>query len=67
MSKLDRFIREREVLEITSLSRTTLWRIVKNDQFPRPVRISAGRVGWRESAIISWQENPAEWCPTKAV
>ena len=67
MSKLDRFMRERDVLDATSLSRTTLWRIMKSGQFPRPVRISPGRVGWRESAIIAWQENPAEWCSTKAV
>ena len=67
MSKLDRFMRERDVLDATSLSRTTLWRVMKNGQFPRPVRISPGRVGWRESAIIAWQENPAEWCPPKAV
>ena len=67
MSKLDRFMRERDVLDATSLSRTTLWRVMKNGQFPRPVRISPGRVGWRESAIIAWQENPAEWCPVKAV
>ncbi|MGP5403432.1 helix-turn-helix transcriptional regulator [Pseudomonas helleri] len=40
---------------------------MKSGQFPRPVRISPGRVGWRESAIIAWQENPAEWCPPKAV
>lgn len=66
MSKLDRFMRERDVLEATSLSRTTLWRVMKNGQFPRPVRISPGRVGWRESAIIAWQENPGEWCSTEA-
>ncbi|MGP5403430.1 helix-turn-helix transcriptional regulator [Pseudomonas helleri] len=40
---------------------------MKSGQFPRPVRISPGRVGWRESAIIAWQENPVEWCPVKAV
>ena len=67
MSKLDRFMRERDVLDVTSLSRTTLWRVMKSGQFPRPVRISPGRVGWRESTIIAWQVNPAEWCPTKAV
>ncbi|MGP5366943.1 helix-turn-helix transcriptional regulator [Pseudomonas helleri] len=67
MSKLDRFMRERDVLDVTSLSRTTLWRVMKSGQFPRPVRISPGRVGWRESAIIAWQENPVEWCPVKAV
>ncbi|WP_081501793.1 helix-turn-helix transcriptional regulator [Pseudomonas sp. GM60] len=60
-------MRERDVLDATSLSRTTLWRLMKTGHFPRSVRISPGRVGWRESAIISWQENPTEWSPTKAV
>ncbi|WP_415760809.1 helix-turn-helix transcriptional regulator [Pseudomonas sp. LT1P18] len=60
-------MREREVLDVTSFSRTTLWRVIKSGQFPRPVRISPGRVGWRESAIIAWQESPAEWCQVKAV
>ncbi|WP_455883591.1 helix-turn-helix transcriptional regulator [Pseudomonas putida] len=60
-------MREREVLDVTSFSRTTLWRVIKSGQFPRPVRISPGRVGWRESAIIAWQERPAEWCQVKAV
>ncbi|WP_153400366.1 AlpA family phage regulatory protein [Pseudomonas sp. FSL R10-1339] len=35
-------MRERDVLDATSLSRTTLWRVMKNGQFPRPVRISPG-------------------------
>ncbi|HBP47788.1 AlpA family transcriptional regulator [Pseudomonas sp.] len=61
MIKLDRFIREKDVLEITSLSRTTLWREVKRGRFPKPVVISAGRVGWRESALATWQQNPEEW------
>lgn len=66
MKKLDRFMRERDVLEVTSLSRTTLWRLMKNGQFPIAVRISPGRVGWRESTIITWLENPSGWRPPKA-
>ncbi|PRW96443.1 AlpA family transcriptional regulator [Pseudomonas fragi] len=59
--KLDRFIREKDVLGLTSLSRTTLWREVKRGRFPKPIAISAGRVGWRESALAAWQLNPEQW------
>ena len=65
-SKLDRFMRERDVIEVTSLSHSTIWRAMKDGRFPRPVLISPGRVGWRESAIIAWQTNPAGWRATEA-
>lgn len=66
MSRLDRFLREQEVLEVTSLSRSTLWREIKAQRFPRPVPISAGRVGWRESMIAAWQQDPMNWKPQGA-
>ena len=59
--KLDRFMREKEVLAMTSFSRTTLWREIKRGRFPKSVVISAGRVGWRESAIEAWQISPEKW------
>lgn len=60
-NQLDRFLREDEVLRVTSLSRATLWRAIKAKQFPSPVNLSAGRVGWRESAIAAWQVDPMRW------
>jgi prophage regulatory protein len=61
LKKLDRFMREKEVLSVTSFSRTTLWREIKRGRFPKSVVISAGRVGWRQSAIEAWQVNPETW------
>lgn len=43
-----------EVRELTGLSRTTVWRRQKAGDFPAPVVISPGRVGWRESEIVAW-------------
>ncbi|MFJ7107766.1 helix-turn-helix transcriptional regulator [Pseudomonas sp. NPDC098740] len=67
VSKLDRFLKERDVIEVTSLSHATLWRSMKRGDFPKPVSISPGRVGWRESAIIEWQKNPKDWKPNDVV
>ncbi|WP_282410667.1 AlpA family phage regulatory protein [Pseudomonas sp. PS02303] len=61
MSTLDRYLKEAEVLSVTSLSHATLWREVKAKRFPAQVRISPGRVGWRASEIASWQADPALW------
>lgn len=46
---------EKEVLSVTSPSRTTLWLKIKRDRLPKSVVISAGHVGWRESAFETWQ------------
>lgn len=61
MIALDRYLKEVEVLSVTSLSHATLWREVKAKRFPAQVRISPGRVGWRASEIAIWQSAPAEW------
>jgi prophage regulatory protein len=52
-----RLISAHEVSHKTSLSRTTLWRLIQEDQFPAPVRLSANRVGWSEKAVEAWIAN----------
>lgn len=61
MAPLDRYLKEVEVLSVTSLSHATLWREVKAKRFPAQVRISPGRVGWRASEIALWQADPTHW------
>jgi predicted DNA-binding transcriptional regulator AlpA len=41
-SNPDKIIRVKEVLELTGLSRTTLWRLEKKGQFPARLPLSAG-------------------------
>jgi prophage regulatory protein len=36
------------------LSRSTVWRLEKTDQFPKSIRISSGRRAWLESSIDDW-------------
>ena len=51
----DRFLPWKKVKDLTGLSRTTAWRLQKAGDFPVPVAISPGRVGWRESELSAWQ------------
>lgn len=50
----DRLIPWGEVNRLTSLSRTSVWRLSRLGRFPKPVRISTGRSAWSEAAVRSW-------------
>lgn len=58
---LEGYLREEQVLEVTTLSHATLWREIKAGRFPRQVRLSPGRVGWRASDLRLWLNDPEEW------
>ena len=52
-----------EVLAMTGLSRTTLWRRVKAGDFPARVRLGGRRsraVGWRRADVERWLEELRE-------
>lgn len=36
------------------LSRTQIWRLERDQKFPRRIRLGANRIGWRESDIEAW-------------
>ena len=60
---MDRILRIPEVVEITGLSRTTIWRRVKSSDFPAPVRLGSlatRSVGWRESQVKDWLDSRPE-------
>ena len=50
----DRILPKRAVVALTSLSATTIWRLVQKGDFPRPSKISPGRVGWSACAVQEW-------------
>jgi len=43
-----------EVQYRIGLSRSTVWRLEKSNQFPKSIRICSGRRAWLESAIDDW-------------
>jgi prophage regulatory protein len=46
-----------EVERITSLRKTTIYRLMKEGKFPKPLRISSMRVAWRLKDIEEWIES----------
>jgi len=55
----DRLLPWPKVRDLTGISRTTAWRLQKAGDFPPPVVISPGRVGWHESEIQAWKASRA--------
>ena len=52
----DRLLRIEEVVGRCALSRPTLYRWIKGELFPRPLKIGPRAVRWRESEIKAWLE-----------
>lgn len=59
MPEPDKILRMRSILQRTGLSRSTIYRKMKDGTFPNQVRISEHCCGWRESAISRWIADPA--------
>lgn len=50
----EKLLTQKDVTQVTSFSRTTIYRGVRARTFPAPVRISERRVAWRESDVQAW-------------
>lgn len=52
----ERFLRLKAVLDRTALTRPTLYRLVKEGNFPRQIHIGPGCVAWLESDVQKWMD-----------
>ena len=51
---VDQILRMPELTRLTGLSKATIYRMVAEGTFPRPVQLGKQAVGWRASAIQRW-------------
>ncbi len=47
-------VRIKQLPAITGLSRATIWRLIKDKEFPAPFRLAKQAVGWEMADIESW-------------
>lgn len=50
----DRLIRVDEVIELTGLARTTIWRRERDGDFPARRRLGENSVAWSEREVLEW-------------
>ena len=48
-----------DVKRLTSLSKSTIYRLIKAGEFPKAIKITARRVAWRAAEINGWLEQKA--------
>ncbi|MGX0975927.1 prophage regulatory protein [Roseovarius sp. MBR-51] len=49
--------RRPDVERVTGLSRSTLYAMMAEGDFPKPIKLGKRAVGWREADIIAWLES----------
>ena len=50
----NRLLRLREVLALCGLSRSTIYRKMREGSFPEPLKVGVRAVRWREAEIEDW-------------
>lgn len=56
----ERILRFPDVKKMTGLSRTTIWRLEKQDAFPKTIKITGHVNGWLEREIKEWISSKME-------
>jgi prophage regulatory protein len=54
LTRPKRYLRIAEVRSITGLATSTLYRLIKHAQFPRPMQLGPNCVGWSEEEVATW-------------
>ena len=49
-----------EVMDMTGLSRSSIYLRISTNEFPKPVKLGRRAVGWPEESIIAWQAKMME-------
>lgn len=45
------------VLQVTALSRSTIYAMIADGDFPRPIKLGKRAVGWKQADVMSWLES----------
>ena len=54
---LDRLLNMAEVLEVTGLSRSSIYSLMRQGVFSEPLKVGPRAVRWRESEIREWERS----------
>ena len=55
-----KILRRSSVEELIGLSRSPIYAMMANNEFPKPVKLGRRAVGWREDDIQNWLEHLQE-------
>ena len=50
------FLRIGVVMRLTGLGRSTIYRLMAEDEFPQPVRLTRRLIAWRRADVDRWSD-----------
>lgn len=56
-TNINRFVRRPEVSHLTGLSRSQIYKLAKDGEFPLPIQLSARTVAWSLSDVTRWMDD----------
>ncbi len=57
MVSSEKLLRLPEVIQIVGLSRSTIYLLMQNENFPQPIKLTSRSVAWPQSRVESWIDN----------
>jgi len=63
LEKRNKFIKLPEVLEITTLSRASIYRLIGDGTFPKQVKLSVRACAWVEQDVLDWMNDKVNGRP----
>ncbi|NQY20848.1 MAG: AlpA family phage regulatory protein [Campylobacteraceae bacterium] len=54
---MNNYLRIKKVMKLTSIARSTIWLWVKENKFPKPIKISPKITVWEKDKIQEWIQN----------
>jgi len=56
-----KLLRIKQVIELTTLPKSTIYQRMKEGKFPRPLNLGGRDRAWRIEDILQWRENPSAY------
>lgn len=53
----DKIYRRPDVETLVGLSRSTIYAMIADGTFPKPIKLGKRAVGWRQSDVLTWLES----------
>lgn len=53
----DKIYRRPDVEALVGLSRSTIYAMIADGTFPKPIKLGKRAVGWRQSDVLTWLDN----------
>lgn len=57
MAELNSLLKLPDVIAMTTLSRSTIYQMMSDKEFPRPIKLGKRAVAWRQTDITAWLES----------